>query len=517
MKILILMTVFISVYTNAASKIEFITDKNDFFAGSSHDGRYYSKVILGQRIARKDIELDQWSQFTTEQSIHSANLSPNGQFQAWVQGTSEDNTNDVLRYYDYNLSQSYDLIYREPENGRGVISKPQFIANTNKVAVMTGVDRHTSIIFDSIIIKDIISGDETVIEPINIEPPFGFYAFVDFKISNNGDSIVYSIKNVYVAGDCCFSNPGYLVHYDVITETSTLILEQEDNIDLYSKFDYSADGSRVVFQNGEDLVLYDINNASYDNLEISSHFNSVIEWLELSGDGSVIALMGEGKFLDGRETGYSSQFIINDELAAGENLKSKPRNKVLVVKDLNNQKIDIVNKFNNYQLFESVPLSLSDDGKIVNLMTEQNTAKLYLSHEVEYEFNADAAVTGAWYDPNNPGQGMMINFAPDDEDPIGQAIVTLYTVDNSGNPFWLIMQSYFDGNHLSGDAYKVTGSQFGENFNTEDAQTSQWGVINIEFSDCNHLRLNYQPLQPLFEEGNLDLNRLSFQSGLGCL
>ena len=45
------------------------------------------------------------------------------------------------------------------------------------------------------------------------------------------------------------------------------------------------------------------------------------------------------------------------------------------------------------------------------------------------------------------------------------------------------------------------------------------GVLTLMiFFIASTLSLKAQaPVSPLFEEGNLDLSRLSFQSGLGCL
>ena len=508
----------------AINKIDFISDSKDIYAGESVDGRYISIINQSSsKIARKDLVLDEWASFNTNEPVSTSQLSPNGQYQVWVNHNSTEIHKDLLRYYDYGSSTYFDLNYDIEEGEHNIVSKPEFVKGTNKIIFMSGVKGISAYEFYyTIHLKDILTGERVLVNPLMQETDFGWYSLNKVEISSDGKSMLYSMKNNYVAGDCCFVNPGYLVYYDMVTQSNTIILEQQDNVDLYDLFVLSGDGKTVVYQNGDDLIKYNVNDATHTIIDLSNNIVGNIHWMDISSDARYLAFMANGKFTDARASNYVGQFILNDELLGGENQIMQQRDRVLVVKDLHEQKADVINKLNNYQLFKASPLSLSSDGQVVKLMTlQQNSnqgfSKLYLSHEVDFSFKADVAITGTWFDYENPGQGLTINFAPSNQDKNGVAIVTWYTVDNDGNPLWLIMQALIDDNKLTGDAHIVTGSHFGEDFNSNEATVTKWGVMSLEFFNCKSASLSYEPELSGYEPGELNLTRLSYQVGLGCL
>ena len=118
----------------------------------------------------------------------------------------------------------------------------------------------------------------------------------------------------------------------------------------------------------------------------------------------------------------------------------------------------------------------------------------------------DARISGLWYDPATPGEGLNLTLVAAD-----RLVLTWHTyrADGSGEPHWIIADGAFDGRHFSGAAVTVRGTNFGAGFNAANVQQSRWGEIVLEFTRCDAATLSWRSDQPAFGLGTRNLTKLS--------
>ena len=125
----------------------------------------------------------------------------------------------------------------------------------------------------------------------------------------------------------------------------------------------------------------------------------------------------------------------------------------------------------------------------------------------------DARISGLWYDPATPGEGLNLTLVAAD-----RLVLTWHTyrADGSGEPLWIIADGAFDGRHFSGAAVTVRGTNFGAGFNAANVQQSSWGEIVLEFTRCDAATLTWRSDQPAFGRGTRNLIKLSGIVDSGC-
>ncbi len=122
------------------------------------------------------------------------------------------------------------------------------------------------------------------------------------------------------------------------------------------------------------------------------------------------------------------------------------------------------------------------------------------------------AMTGSWYDPSHTGEGWAIEVLAD-----GRAVVTWYTYDLQGAQMWLIGVGEITGNSIHIDEMLVTqGAVFGLDFDPDDVILSNWGILDIEFDECDSAEVSYQS-NGEFGSGTLQAIRLTALAGLECM
>lgn len=122
---------------------------------------------------------------------------------------------------------------------------------------------------------------------------------------------------------------------------------------------------------------------------------------------------------------------------------------------------------------------------------------------VHAESPLPAGISGAWFNPEQPGHGLSVEILSDDH-----AIVFWYTYDHDGNPLNLYLEGQIHGSEMSGTAYAPRGMRFGS-FDPADRTLAEWGTLRLRFDDCNHGSLAYDANDAAFGEGELPLLRLT--------
>lgn len=119
--------------------------------------------------------------------------------------------------------------------------------------------------------------------------------------------------------------------------------------------------------------------------------------------------------------------------------------------------------------------------------------------------------SGSWFDQDRPGHGLSVEVVDDDT-----MVIYWYVYHPDGTPMWLISEATIEGGTATGDAYYVSGMQFG-GFDPAQRNLQIWGTVSLTFLSCNSARLSYD--SPMshggtpFGAGEIDLVRLTFITG----
>jgi hypothetical protein len=154
----------------------------------------------------------------------------------------------------------------------------------------------------------------------------------------------------------------------------------------------------------------------------------------------------------------------------------------------------------------------------VALIAARAEGRLYLPYRQrgavsEAATPVDARVSGLWFDPSTPGEGLTVSLiAPD------RMVIAWYTyqADTSGAPLWLAADSAFDGQRFSAEVFALRGARFGALFNPADIVRTRWGRLELDFSRCDRARLTWTADAPGFGSGTRNLQRLAGISDRAC-
>ncbi|MCB1555515.1 MAG: hypothetical protein KDJ14_17085 [Xanthomonadales bacterium] len=119
-----------------------------------------------------------------------------------------------------------------------------------------------------------------------------------------------------------------------------------------------------------------------------------------------------------------------------------------------------------------------------------------------------ARFDGAWYDPERPGEGVVVDILED-----GRAALYWYTYspDGSGEQVWLVgVGSTSDNLIYVPEMFLVTGGQFGFGFlsaATPPTETA-WGIVSLDFMPDGTATLYWTPNGEAFGLGRATLQRI---------
>ena len=123
-----------------------------------------------------------------------------------------------------------------------------------------------------------------------------------------------------------------------------------------------------------------------------------------------------------------------------------------------------------------------------------------------------AALSGSWYDPQRPGQGIVVNVADD-----GSAALALMSYDpEHGQPVWLHGRGRVDG--FGRARFERVQRPSGPLFDEADAAAparGDWGRVEIDFPGCDEAVLRYHGRDARYGSGRIGLARLTRPLGVG--
>ncbi len=117
--------------------------------------------------------------------------------------------------------------------------------------------------------------------------------------------------------------------------------------------------------------------------------------------------------------------------------------------------------------------------------------------------------TAAWFDPDNAGEGFIIEILDD-----GRALVYWFTYDENGNQRWFIGIGEVRPNELYFPELLVTsGGIFGDDFDPASVVRTRAGSAHFIFSDCNTAQMRHDITGVNLRQSVI---RLTNVTNLGC-
>ena len=126
-------------------------------------------------------------------------------------------------------------------------------------------------------------------------------------------------------------------------------------------------------------------------------------------------------------------------------------------------------------------------------------------------------LAGTLWNPERAGEGVMLDFEP--RSAVPGVFFSWFTFDPSGAPVWLVAFSGF--NFTTGTAgamvvFQARGAQFGAQFNPQDVELIEWGVVSLELPDCDSGTLTYNGVFPDGQAASGSIDLVRFTDGLNA-
>ncbi len=435
-------------------------------------------------------------------------FSDDGRFAVWVNWDT-DAVNEGVGVYDFQAQQFVSLTFDEGDFDH--FDNLQFLSDSHQLALLR-LKRGSSVFVrrsDGIQVIDLLSGSSTLLTADAVsDADTPIEGFSSFRFSGDGSALVFLDQS---------DGSRVLYHHDFDTGETGVIGNDLAFLE-FRLLDISTDGQKVVYVRDShfsdiELVLKTVNVPREQVVPLSQP----VSYVDGSDDLNRILIEGGFDFSDGRSRGY----IQSPQGLSGLIIREDRRNDALSVLDMTTGQRTQISRLSNYHNLKSRPLGISADGNHVTAQIEiidliPLSASL-IRETIDFNFRPDAAVSGLWYQQSAPGQGLSVHVVPDQVNTIGKVIVVWNTVDSTGEPLWVYMEGYFDGNAVSGQAYTTRGSRPGMGFNPAEAETAIIGQLSLTFDSCKSARLDYTLELANQEIGSIDLNRLAYQYGVGCL
>ena len=142
------------------------------------------------------------------------------------------------------------------------------------------------------------------------------------------------------------------------------------------------------------------------------------------------------------------------------------------------------------------------------LLLSLAVALVFLSFDA-HPVKIDRHMTGSWYNPAQDGHGFNIEVINEN-----LSVFYWYVYNPDGTPTWLVgTGTHEEEGKINGIAYHNTGMRWGV-FDPLERTQERWGVVTIDFIDCNHATVFYQS-DDLAEKsipfgfGNIEIERLT--------
>lgn len=125
-------------------------------------------------------------------------------------------------------------------------------------------------------------------------------------------------------------------------------------------------------------------------------------------------------------------------------------------------------------------------------------------------FTIGRGITGSWFDPAQPGQGIMLQVLP------GQRLLVAWlTFDPDGNPAWLLGVGTYSGDTATvASVDQPSGGRWIPGFDPASVVRRDWGSLSFTFDDCNYGRVDFTRTGS--KAGSMNLRRLTQPAGASC-
>ena len=125
---------------------------------------------------------------------------------------------------------------------------------------------------------------------------------------------------------------------------------------------------------------------------------------------------------------------------------------------------------------------------------------------------AAAGMTGAWYDPAQPGHGLVVEALPGN-----QMLATWFAFNPAGTEqSWFLGVGNVGGNTATiTSVVQPTGGRFIPNFDPSKIINNAWGTLTLTFTDCDHGKVDFASTAG-YGNGSMNLTRLTRPAGVVC-
>lgn len=122
-----------------------------------------------------------------------------------------------------------------------------------------------------------------------------------------------------------------------------------------------------------------------------------------------------------------------------------------------------------------------------------------------------AGQTGSWFDLAHAGEGYTLQWLSHDE-----ALLIWFTFDTDGNQYWMTGLGRHENGRIEFETLQTTtGASFGEAFDADDVEYSDWGSLRLEI-ECLDGTAQYDSEVSGFGSGEFELTRLSQVASPTC-
>ncbi len=131
--------------------------------------------------------------------------------------------------------------------------------------------------------------------------------------------------------------------------------------------------------------------------------------------------------------------------------------------------------------------------------------------EIRLSRAVDGGHSGSWYNPAKSGHGLVLEITENVDGSGTRAMVSWYhyNADGSGQQIWLVGVGPVVGDTAIVDVLQTEGAIFGEAFDADDVNSTNWGQIKIKFNSCTDATLYYDSVVEGYASGTEPLTRLT--------
>ena len=135
----------------------------------------------------------------------------------------------------------------------------------------------------------------------------------------------------------------------------------------------------------------------------------------------------------------------------------------------------------------------------------------YQVAEIAISRLVDGSFSGTWLDQSRSGEGFVIDVTSDSSTGEARAVVSWYTYDADGSATqrWIIGTGPVIADTILADMLITDGTNFGQNFDSDDVIRTPWGQVSIKFNGCDSATVTFNAIDANFGSGSYQLQRLT--------